>query len=113
MDTNKKGIYYNPSIHSQKDISVRDARRGFKYLGETYQNDKRGISYRNDGSILFRHESDAYNHMWNNANNLYKVPRNPQGKKLEVSYYLMEVCLCYQIIIMTVERRKFLHTDIK
>jgi len=78
----KKGIYYNPSIHSQKDISVRDARRGFKYLGETYQNDKRGISYRNDGSILFRHESDAYNHMWNNANNLYKVPRNPQGKEV-------------------------------
>ena len=78
----KKGIYYNPSIHSQKDISVRDTRRGFKYLGETYQNDKRGISYRNDGSILFRHEADAYNHMWNNANNLYKVPRNPQGKEV-------------------------------
>ena len=78
----KKGIYYNPSIHSQKDISVRDTRRGFKYLGETYQNDKRGVSYRSDGSILFRHESDAYNHMWNNANNLYKVPRNPQGKEV-------------------------------
>ena len=56
----KKGIYYNPNIHSQKDISVRDTRRGFKYLGETYQNDKRGVSYRSDGSILFRHESDAY-----------------------------------------------------
>ena len=78
----KKGIYYNPSIHSQKDISVRDTRRGFKYLGETYQNDKRGVSYRSDGSILFRHESDAYNHMWNNANNLYKVPGNPQGKEV-------------------------------
>ena len=78
----KKGIYYNPNIHSQKDISVRDTRRGFKYLGETYQNDKRGVSYRSDGSILFRHESDAYNHMWNNANNLYKVPRNPQGKEV-------------------------------
>ena len=78
----KKGIYYNPSIHSQKDISVRDTRRGFKYLGETYHNAKQGISYRSDGSILFRHEADAYNHMWNNANNLYKAPRNPQGKEV-------------------------------
>ena len=78
----KKGIYYNPSIHSQKDISVRDTRRGFKYLGETYHNAKQGISYRSDGSILFRHESDAYKHMWNHANNLYKAPRNPQGKEV-------------------------------
>ena len=78
----KKGIYYNPSIHSQKGISVRDTRRGFKYLGETYHNAKQGISYRSDGSILFRHESDAYKHMWNHANNLYKAPRNPQGKEV-------------------------------
>ena len=78
----KKGIYYNPKIHSQRGISVRDTRRGFKYLGETYHNAKQGISYRSDGSILFRHEADAYNHMWNNANNLYKAPRNPQGKEV-------------------------------
>ena len=78
----KKGIYYNPKIHSQRDISVRHTRRGFKYLGETYHNAKQGISYRSDGSILFRHESDAYKHMWNHANNLYKVPRNPQGKEV-------------------------------
>ena len=78
----KKGIYYNPKIHSQRDISVRDTRRGFKYLGETYHNAKQGISYRSDGSILFRHESDAYKHMWNHANNLYKAPRNPQGKEV-------------------------------
>ncbi len=26
--------------------------------------------------------ADAYNHMWNNANNLYKAPRNPQGKEV-------------------------------
>ena len=78
----KKGIYYNPKIHSQKDISVRHTRRGFKYLGETYHNAKQGISYRSDGSILFRHESDAYKHMWNQANNLHKVPRNPQGKEV-------------------------------
>ena len=78
----QKGIYYNPKIHSQKDISVRHTRRGFKYLGETYHNAKQGISYRSDGSILFRHESDAYKHMWNQANNLHKVPRNPQGKEV-------------------------------
>ena len=78
----KKGIYYNPKIHSQRDISVRDTRRGFKYLGEPYHNAKQGISYRSDGSILFRHESDAYKHMWNHANNLYKAPRNPQGKEV-------------------------------
>ena len=74
--------YYNPKIHSQRDISVRDTRRGFKYLGETYHNAKQEISYRSDGSILFRHESDAYKHMWNHANNLYKAPRNPQGKEV-------------------------------
>ena len=52
--------------------------------------------------------ADAYNHMWNNANNLYKAPRNPQGKEVGGFYYLTEMCLCYLIIIMTVERRKWM-----
>ena len=110
----KKGIYYNPKIHSQRDISVRDTRRGFKYLGETYHNAKQGISYRSDGSILFRHESDAYKHMWNHANNLYiKLHVIHKEKRLEVFYYLTEMCLCYLITIMIVERRKFQDTDTK
>ena len=34
-------------------------------------------------------------------------------KRLEVFYYLTEMCLCYLITIMIVERRKFQDTDTK
>ena len=76
------GIYYNPKVHSQRDISKHDSQRGLRYIGETYQDKKRGISYRDDGSILFRNETDAYNHMWNNADNLWRTPKNKNGREV-------------------------------
>ena len=78
----KAGIYYNPKVHSQTDISKHDSNRGFKYLGEKYQNKVKGIFYRADGSIIFNNETDAYNHMWNNANGLYKSAKHRQGKEV-------------------------------
>ena len=39
----KDGIYYNPRVHSQNDISKRDTQKGFKYMGETFQNKNKGI----------------------------------------------------------------------
>ena len=44
----KDGLYYNPRVHSQNDISKRDTQKGFKYMGETFQNKNKGISYRSD-----------------------------------------------------------------
>ena len=76
------GIYYNPKVHSQRDISKHDSQWGLRYIGETYQDKKRGISYRDDGSILFRNETDAYNHMWNNADNLWRTPKNKNGREV-------------------------------
>ena len=76
------GIYYDPRIHSQRDISRHDVQRGFKFLGDVWSNQKRGISYRKDGSILFKNETDAYKHMWNNANKLYRSPKHRQGKEV-------------------------------
>ena len=78
----KEGIYYNPRVHSQNDISKHDMRRGFKFLGESFQNKAKGISYRNDGSILFNNETDAYNHMWNNANKLWRTSKQPNGREV-------------------------------
>ena len=78
----KEGIYFNPRVHSQNDISKHDTRRGFKYLGESFQNKKKGISYRNDGSILFKNETDAYKHMWNNANKLWRTYKNKNGREV-------------------------------
>ncbi len=76
------GIYYNPKVKSQDDISLRHQKRGYKYLGETYVDEKQGISYRRDGSIMFDNETDAYNHIWNNANILYRSSKYPNGKEV-------------------------------
>ena len=55
-------LKFDPNVQSQKDL-----KDGQKYVGDTYQEkNKRGkvtTDYRNDGSIMFSRQKDAYKHM--------------------------------------------------
>ena len=70
--TDKDGSYqYGDKIKSQKDLSKDQT-----YVGTTYSvSDKDGnvsTEYRNDGSIFFTNQTQAYNRMWQNANKYNK-----------------------------------------
>lgn len=55
-------IKYDPKVKSSKDLED-----GQSYLGSVYnEKTKKGnANYREDGSIMFSNETDAYNRMWN------------------------------------------------
>ncbi|MFT3740641.1 MAG: RHS repeat-associated core domain-containing protein [Breznakibacter sp.] len=68
--TDKDGTYqYNPDVKSQEDLQ-----EGQNYVGVTHQiKDGKGnviTDYRKDGSIMFANQTDAYNRMWTQANNV-------------------------------------------
>lgn len=79
--TGSGNIVYNPSVHSQEDIGSKDQERGYKYLGESWTDEEKGIQYRRDGSILFSNEKDAYNRMWYFANKHWRSKKYPAGKE--------------------------------
>ena len=81
--TAEDGTYqYDPKI--KKDSKLEE---GQKYVGETYEvkskDGKVVTSYRKDGSIMFSNEKDAYNRMWNQANDHYNKEKESGGFTLE------------------------------
>jgi hypothetical protein len=58
-------VQYDPNVNSQNDLKNDQI-----YLGESFK--EKGASgkmvyYNNGGSIFFKSETDAYNHIWNNT----------------------------------------------
>ncbi len=75
----KDGTYqYNPKVHSQKDLG-----KGQSYLGREFNslNNGKAAYYREDGSILFDNDTEAYNRLWHQANNHYSKQAYPNGKE--------------------------------
>lgn len=67
-DKNKNNtLQYDPNIKSQADLDKRHIQG--TYVGETYSEKtaKGTVSYRNDGSILYSNQTDAYNRLWDNT----------------------------------------------
>jgi RHS repeat-associated protein len=67
-------IQFNPNVNSQKDLAEG------KYIGAEFPewNPSTGrhiAEYRNDGSIIYDNETDAYNRMWSQANEHYQKER--------------------------------------
>lgn len=64
-------LQYDPNVKSQADLDKRHIQG--TYVGATHDEKtaKGTASYRNDGSILYSNQTDAYNRLWNNtkANN--------------------------------------------
>jgi len=65
---NTGSLQFDPKVQSQNDL-----KDGQTYVGDTYQEkNKRGkvtANYRNDGSIMFKRQKDAYSHMIINSMN--------------------------------------------
>ena len=70
-------IQYKPSVHSQNDL-----KGGQIYKFKSYNDKKRGINYRNDGSILYKNETDAYIRMWNQADIHYRKLGEKGGREV-------------------------------
>ena len=77
-----KTIQYSPNVHSQSDLKKNQL-----YIGLKYQNKQGTIFYRKDGSILFLHETEAYNRIWHQANVHYRNNGEKGGR--EVGGYIL------------------------
>ena len=64
-------LQYNPNVHSQKNLKGSQ-----KYKFPEWNDEKHGIHYRTDGSILYKNETAAYNRMWSQANTHYRKGKN-------------------------------------
>ena len=72
-----KTYQYSPKVHSTKDLE-----KGQKYIGKSFTNKNNTISYRNDGSILYKNETQAYNRMWNQADKHYRTKGEKGGREV-------------------------------
>ncbi|EFA44414.1 RHS repeat-associated core domain protein [Hallella bergensis DSM 17361] len=72
-----KTYQYSPKVHSTKDLQ-----KGQKYIGKSFTNKNNTISYRNDGSILYKNETQAYNRMWNQADKHYRTKGEKGGREV-------------------------------
>lgn len=72
---------YNPNLNKDNQADILG--KGQSYVGETYQaKNKNGnvtADYRNDGSIMYSNETDAYNRMWSQAHDHYKDQKEVGG----------------------------------
>ena len=73
FETGQGNLRWQPNVHSQSDLQ-----EGYKYIGESIE--KENAAYRDDGTILFSNESDAYERM-GYQERISKVPNNPRGKE--------------------------------
>ncbi len=76
QDTDKT-YQYSPEVHSQKDL-----KEGQTYLWKSKNDKKAGINYRKDGSILYNNETDAYNRMWDQADQHYRTKKSKGGREV-------------------------------
>ena len=81
-------MQFDPRVKSQANLKANQ-----KYIGETYI--QKGLKentiaeYRNDGSIKYTNETDAYNRMWNQAHNHYKNNKEVGGFTLKLGGVLV------------------------
>ncbi len=73
FETNHGNLRWQPNVHSQRDLQ-----KGYKYIGESLK--RKNATYRDDGTIMFTNESQAYKRMAYQEK-VSKTAKNPRGKE--------------------------------
>ena len=73
FETEQGNLRWQPNVHSQSDLQ-----EGYKYIGESLE--RNNATYRDDGTIMFPNESQAYERMAYQGRSS-KSPNNPSGKE--------------------------------
>ena len=73
FETNQGYLRWQPNVHSQNDLQ-----KGFKYIGKSLK--RNNATYRDDGTIMFTNESQAYIRMIHQER-MSKTSKNPRGKE--------------------------------
>lgn len=73
FETDQGFLHWQPNVHSQSDLQ-----EGYNYIGESIIRDN--VTYRDDGTIMFPNESQAYKRMAYQEKRS-KTPKKPRGKE--------------------------------
>ena len=73
FETNQGYLRWQPNVHSRNDLQ-----KGFKYIGKSLK--RNNATYRDDGTIMFPNESQAYIRMIHQER-MSKTSKNPRGKE--------------------------------